>query len=162
MKRVVTAAMTTAAVVLAAGVAHANPAPPQSGSPCFRTEDGGALNGAQTYSPQGEVLICLGNYESSQWQPLDGLQRPVETWFTYGPAQTLSAADILPAVAWVSASGRAADVCTAVQTPSDGGSPVTHTNDTGYYRDFLLIPDLAALTLSGNCNWRKAWERAPG
>ncbi len=51
---------------------------------------------------------------------------------------------------------------TAVQTPSDGGPSVTHTNNTGQYRDFHLIANLDTLQLSGFCNWRKAWNRAPG
>jgi hypothetical protein len=56
----------------------------------------------------------------------------------------------------------AAVVCTAVQTPAGGGPPVTHTNDTGHFVDFPLIPNLATLKLSGYCNWRKAWQRVPG
>jgi hypothetical protein len=46
--------------------------------------------------------------------------------------------------------------------PSDGGHSVTHTNNSGQYRDFQLIPNLDTLKLSGFCNWRKAWQRAPG
>ena len=100
--------------------------------------------------------------QGSQWQHLDGLQRPVETWFTYGPSTTLSAGDIGPANSWVSSPVKLDSVCTAVQIPSDGAPPVTHTNDTGQYRDFHLIANLDTLQLSGFCNWRKAWNRAPG
>ena len=145
----------------ALGQANAETTTPQAGSPCWGVEGSGALEDAQTFSPQGEVLVCVKNDQGSVWQHLDGVRRPVETWFTYGSAQTLTVGDILPAISWVSASGSADEVCTAVQTPSDGGTPVTHTNATGYFRDFALIPNLAALTLSGNCNWRKAWDRAP-
>jgi hypothetical protein len=52
-------------------------------------------------------------------------------------------------------------VCTAVQTPADGGPPVTHTNNSGMYCDFPLIANLNTLKVSGHCNWRKAWNRAP-
>jgi hypothetical protein len=113
-------------------------------------------------SPQNEVLICVKTGDESQWQHLDGLQTPVETFFTYGPAATLSAGDILPANSWVSSPVNVDSVCTAVQTPSDGGPSATHTNTAGQYRDFQLIPNLASMQLSGDCNWRKAWNRAPG
>lgn len=158
------AAVTTATVVAAmawAGPAGASPIP-SAGAGCWATEDGGALQDSQTFGPQGEVLLCVKTETGSEWQPLAGLRKPVETWYTYGPPQTLAGADVLPAVSWVSASGNPAVVCTAVQTPTGGGAPVTHTNDTGYYRDFRVIPDLATITFSGNCNWRKAWDRAPG
>jgi hypothetical protein len=154
--------MTLVALVAAAGVADADPEAPQAGAPCWGVDGSGAMENAQTFTPQHEVLICVKNDQGSQWQHLDDIQRPVETWFTYGPEQTLAAADILPAMSWVSASGRVEDVCTAVQTPADGGPPVTHTNNSGYYRDFALIANLATLKLSGYCDWRKAWQRAPG
>jgi hypothetical protein len=48
------------------------------------------------------------------------------------------------------------------ETPSDGGPSVTDTNNTGMHRDSHLIPNLDTLQLSGFCNWRKAWNRAPG
>ena len=157
-------ALTAAAVVAVAAVAatitaYADSPVPQAGSPCWPAEAGGALDGAQTVTPQG-VLVCRKIDQASQWQRQDRLQLPVETFFTYGPPATLAAADILPATSWVSSpvSGAA---CTAVQTPATG-APVTHTNNGPYFRDFLLVPDLASLTLSGHCNWRKAWQRAPG
>jgi hypothetical protein len=150
------------AAMVAGGIAAAEPAAPQAGAPCWGIEGSGALYDAQTLSPQQEALICVKNDQGSQWQHLDGLQRPVETWFTYGPEATLSAADILPAFSWVSSPVKGDSVCTAVQTPADGGPPATHTNNVGQYRDFPLIPNLASLKLSGYCNWRKAWNRAPG
>jgi hypothetical protein len=113
-------------------------------------------------TPQNEVLICAKTDQGSQWQHLDGFQRPVETWFTYGPETTLNAGDILPAFSWVSSPAKGDSVCAAVQTAADGGPPVTHTNNSGQYRDLQLIPNLATLKLSGFCNWRKAWQRAPG
>jgi hypothetical protein len=159
MKRSMTAAMAT---VAAPGIAGADPGAPQADAPCWGYQANSALEGAQTMSPQNEALICVKTGEESQWQHLDGLQRPVETWFTYGPATTLTADDIGPANSWVSSPVKIDSVCTAVQTPSDGGPPVTHTNSTGQYRDFHLIPNMASLQMSGYCNWRKAWNRAPG
>jgi hypothetical protein len=160
MLRGVTLAMAT--VMAATGIAGADPASPQAGAPCWGFEANSALEDAQTLSPQGEVLMCVKTGESSQWQHLDGFQRPVETWFTYGPQTMLSAGDILPAFSWVSSPVKVDSVCTAVQTPADGGPPVTHTNNSGQYQDFRLIENLDSLHLSGYCNWRKAWNRAPG
>jgi hypothetical protein len=158
----VAAATATMSTMAAIGVAHADPAAPQAGAPCWGFEANSALDGAQTMSPQNEVLICVKSGEGSQWQHLDGFQRPVETFFTNGPATTLSAGDILPAFSWVSSPVKVDSVCTAIQTPSDGGPSVTHTNNSGQYRDFQLIENLNSLQLSGYCNWRKAWQRAPG
>jgi hypothetical protein len=164
MKRGVTVAMATLtmSVMAATGIAGADPGAPQAGAPCWGFEDSNALYDAQTSTPQNEVLICVKTDQGSQWQHLDGFQRPVETWFTYAPETTLSASDILPAFSWVSSPVKVESVCTAVQTPSDGGQSVTHTNNSGRYRDFQLIPNLDTLKLSGFCNWRKAWQRAPG
>ena len=163
MKHTVTAAMIP---IMAAGLAvvpaHADPAAPQAGSPCWGIEGSSALENAQTLTRQGEVLICVKNDQGSQWQHLDGIQRPAETWFTYGPEQALTADDILPATSWVSAPAGAGAVCTAIQTPTDSGPPVTRANDSGQFRDFALIPDLGTLKISGYCNWRRAWQRAPG
>jgi hypothetical protein len=167
MKRGLTAAMATfttsmVAMMIAAGIANAEPAAPKADAPCWGIEGSGALYDAQTLTPQGEVLICVKNDQGSQWHHLDGLQRPVETFFTYGPGAVLRASDILPATSWVSAPAGAGSVCTAVQTASDGGPPVTHTNTRGQYTDFLLTPNVASMELSGYCNWRKAWQRTPG
>jgi hypothetical protein len=158
MKRHMPIAMATAAmsVMAASGIAGADPTAPQAGTPCWGFEASSALYDAQTLTPQGEALICVKTDQGSQWQHLDGLQRPVETWFTYGPGTTLSAGDIGPAISWVSSPVKLDSVCTAVQTPSDGGPAETHTNNTGMYRDFHLIPNLDTLQLSALCNWRKA------
>jgi hypothetical protein len=163
MKRGMTVAVATVtmSVMAATGIAGADSDAPQAGAPCWGFEASSALYDAQTMS-QNEVLICVKTDQGSQWQHLDGLQRPVETWFTYGPQTTLGAGDILPASSWVSSPVKVDSVCTAVQTPSDGGPSVTHTNSSGQYRDFQLIPNLATLNVSGYCNWRKAWNRAPG
>ena len=91
MKRGVTVAMATVtmSVMASTGIAHGDPGAPQAGAPCWGFEASSALDDAQTLSPQGEV--CVKTDQGSQWQHLDGFQRPVETWFTYGPATTLSA-----------------------------------------------------------------------
>lgn len=162
MKHNVTVAITSISasiVVFATGTAYADPATPQAGAPCWASVDGGALDNAQTLTPQGEVLLCVKNDQGSQWQHLDGLQRPVETFFTAGPEQTLTAEDIGDATVWVSAPAGSGAVCTAVEIPSDGGQPVTKTNDLGHFNDFSLIPNLSTLKVSGHCNWRKAWNR---
>jgi hypothetical protein len=157
-----TFALSASALVGGAGIAYAETGTPQAETPCWGYQASGALDAAQTLTPQGEALLCVKNGDASVWQHLDGLQRPVETWFTYGPSTTLTAGDIGPAISWVSSPVKVDSVCTAVQTPSDGGPSETHTNNTGQYRDFHLLPNMATLQLSGFCNWRKAWNRAPG
>jgi len=125
MRRGVPVAMATAAmsVMAAAGIAGANPGAPQAGTPCWGYEASDALYDAQTLTPQGEALISVKTDQGSQWQHLDGLQRPVETWFTYGPVTTLSAGDILPALSWVSSPVKVDSVCTAVQPLQGVGRP---------------------------------------
>ena len=75
-------------VMAATGIAHADPVAPQAGAPCWGFEASSVLYDAQTLTPQSEVLVCVKTDQGSQWQHLDGFQRPVETWFTYGPATT--------------------------------------------------------------------------
>jgi hypothetical protein len=135
---------------------------PATSRSCVQQDRSGALDNAQTFTPQHDVLICTPGAQVGLWQRVDGIQRPVETWFTYGPEATLTADDILPATSWVSVPAKVDVVCTVVQTPAGGGPPVTRANDTGHFVDFPLIPNLATLKLSGYCNWRKAWQRVPG
>lgn len=108
--------------------------------------------GSQTFSPQGEVLLCAkGDAPVSVWQHLDSIQRPVGIWFTYGPTATLNAADgFVPGTYWIA--GARNGKCTVVQTPTTG-APVTRTSSSEKM-DFQLIPDLATIAFSGNCDWR--------
>jgi hypothetical protein len=152
MKRCVIAAMTaftapTIAAVFAAGIAHADNAP-QPGAACM------AMTGAQTISPQGEALLCVPGGPAYVWQHLDGIQRPVQIWFTYGPDSTLAAGDVTPGENWVGFGGHG---CSVAQTSTGGGPPVVkQIQDVPDYTGFQLLPDLATVTFKGACTWRKS------
>jgi hypothetical protein len=144
----------TSAAVLAAGIAHADRAVPQPGAACGGSVDSsGAMNGAQAFSPQGEVLLCVKGDPVSVWQHLDGIQRPAQIWFTYGPDATSTANDITPGEHWIGFSGSG---CTATQTSTTGGPSVVTTVGGGPFTDLRLLPDLDTLKLKGSCTWRKS------
>jgi hypothetical protein len=123
MKYTVIAAITAAtastiAMVLATGVAAADPATPQQAGVCNKAANSsGALDNAQTFAPNGDVLICKPGAQVGLWQRINGIQRPVEAWFTYGPEATLAAGDVTPGQTWVGFNGSGAGTtCTAEQT----------------------------------------------
>ena len=64
MKRSLTVTMTaltgvTIAAVLATGIAYADRAVPKAGAPCGGSADSsGAMDGSQTFTAQGEILLC--------------------------------------------------------------------------------------------------------
>lgn len=165
MNRNMTLALPTSAVSVIAvagpGIAYADRAIPQPGAPCSGSaESSSAMVGSQTFSPQGEVLLCAqGDGPVSVWQHLDGIQRPVGTWFTYGPDATLNADDgFVPGTYWVGFARNGK--CTVVQSTATG-APVEQTS-ASELMDFKLIEDLATITFRGNCDWRTGWQRAPG
>ncbi|GAB3006351.1 hypothetical protein MBOU_07160 [Mycobacterium bourgelatii] len=140
--------------VAAAPLVRADRATPQPGAPCSGSADSsGAIVGSQTFSPQGEVLLCAKDADPiSVWQHLDGIQRPVQIWFSYGPDATLNADDgFVSGQYWVA--GARSGRCTVVQTPSTAGPPVVKTSNSERM-DFKLIPDLATITFKGECDWR--------
>jgi hypothetical protein len=163
MKYAVIAAMTavaapTIATVLATCVAAADPAPPQQAAVCNKAANSsGALDNAQTFAPNGDVLICKPGAQVGLWQRINGIQRPVEVWFTYGPEATLAAGDVTPGQTWIGFNGSGpGTTCTAEQTSTSGGPPVVTTVNYDQMTDFHLLPNLATLKLKGSCSWRKA------
>jgi len=162
MKYGVIAAMTvvtvsTIATEMAAGVAAADPVVPQQAAVCNKAAgSSGALDNAQTFAPNGDVLICTPGPQVGLWQRVDGIQRPVEAWFTFGPEATLTAGDVTPGQTWVGWNGYAGTTCTVEQTSTAGGPPVVMTINYDQLQDFHLLPDLATLKFRGACDWRKA------
>jgi hypothetical protein len=160
VKHSVIAAMTVftasiVAAVFAAGGVAADLAVPQPGGECR------ALDNAQTFSPTGDVLICPpgSNVQvvTRLWQRVDGIQRPVQAWFTYGPEATLAADDVTASArTWVGWNGFAGTTCTAEQTSTSGGPPVVMPINYDQLQEFHLLPDLATLKLKGSCDWRPA------
>lgn len=156
MKRSVNVAIATftasiIAVILDAGVAHADPAIPQPGSACGGAA--GVMDGVQTFSPQHEVLQCVKGAPMFVWQHLDDIQRPAAAWFTYGPPATLSKGDVVAGTKWTGfARG---GYCSAEQTRTAGGAPMAQATNGNDTLDFTLLPDMATLTLHGVCIWRQ-------
>jgi hypothetical protein len=159
MKYRVTIAMTTVtsavvAAMLGTGIAHADRVP-TVGNTCRGSGDSsGAMAGAQSFTPQGEVLLCPTSDPVAVWTHLDEIQRPAETWYTYGPPATLTANDVTPGGHWIGFGG---NDCSAVQTSTAGGSPVVKPIQAGApFTDVFVLPDLATLKLTGSCQWRTA------
>jgi hypothetical protein len=142
-------------LVVAGPTAHAdNPAAPQPGNVCNKTGDSVAANdGAQTFAADG-VLKCVPGPQVGIWERSDGIERPVHTWFTYGPTATLTGEDVIAGEYWVGSPVRVDGFCTVAQTDASGGPPVTRTNSSpGMYFDFPLIADMATVKFTGYCNW---------
>ena len=143
------------AVMLSAGIAQADSAVPIAGAACNKSAGSSfAMDGSQTFSPQGEILLCAKGEPAGVWQHLDDIQRPAQIWFTYGPPATLTAGDVTPGSHWIGFSG---NDCTAEQTSTTGGPPVVKPIQAGApFTDFFLLQDLATLKLTGSCQWRTA------
>jgi hypothetical protein len=139
------------AVILDAGVAHADPADPEPGVACGGSA--GVMDGVETFSPQHEVLQCVKGVPMFVWQHLDDIQRPAAAWFTYGPSETLTKGDIVAGTKWTGFA-RGTD-CTVQQTHIAGGAPVTQATTGGDTLYFTLLPDVATVTLQGVCIWRQ-------
>jgi hypothetical protein len=143
------------AVMVSAGIAQADIAVPKAGAACNKSAGSSfAMDGSQTFSPQGEILLCAKGEPAGVWQHLDDIQRPAQIWFTYGPPATLTAGDVTPGSHWIGFSG---NDCTAEQTSTTGGPPVVKPIQAGApFTDFFLLQDLATLKLTGSCQWRTA------
>lgn len=136
-------------VVIAAGVAYADPPTPQVGGSCDGPYD---YENTQTFTETGEVLIC----RSGLWQHVDSIQRPVEYWKTYGPPATLHGDDVNRGEGWIGLYNRATDnICTEEQQASTGEPPEVVTGQPPFF-GFGLMGNLDVLKLTGDCNWGKA------
>jgi hypothetical protein len=163
MGRRVNAAMTTLTSLVIAGVMVAPvvsadpPAKPQAGASCEMAQQ---LN-AQTF-PNGrsgasepDVLMCVKGDQHNVWQHIDGLQRPVHYFYTYGPTETLFPADLNLGEFWDGVGATQNDLCAETQSFNDGRSE-TLTNNGGQsqYFGFTLKPEMTRLDLGGNCRWQ--------
>src|SRR5258708_33749446 len=108
------------------------------------------MNGAQPFSPEGEVLLCVKGDPVSIWQHLDGIERPAQIWFTYGPEATLTANDVTPGEHWIGFGGSG---CTAEQTSTTGGPPVVTTVAGGPFTDLPPLPHPAPFKPQGARTW---------
>lgn len=150
----------TASALFGAGIAQADPIPKQ-GNVCRGSGDSSAANaGSQAFTPDGQVMLCPTGGDLAVWTHLDAIQRPAASWYTYGPAAVLTAADVEPERLWI---GYGGDDCSVSQLSTAGGPPVVQPIQAGApYTSFKLIPDLATLTLTGSCDWRTAGDSPYG
>ncbi|MGB9306236.1 MAG: hypothetical protein WCB92_21915 [Mycobacterium sp.] len=157
MKRsvnVALAACIATSIVVNAGparLAHADPADPQPGVSCGKSA--GVMDGVQTFSPTHEVLQCVKGVPVYVWQHLDDIQRPAVAWFTYGPPAVLNRGDVVVGTKW-SGFARGGE-CGVEQTRIAGGPPVAQTTNGTDTVDFILLPDVATVTLHGVCIWHQ-------
>ncbi len=143
-----------AAALLAAPTIRADPpAQPQTGAACDAADPN-----AQTYAKprygtaEPEVLLCVG-FQGRKWQQVGGLQRPVHSFYTYGPTETLYPADLNLGEYWDGVGSTTDAICVEEQSFTDGSPTETRSNNTGQYFGFALSPKMASLSLKGNCRW---------
>jgi hypothetical protein len=147
------AATLVAAVVAAPVVSADPPVQPQAGAPC----DAADPNSQTFANPQSamsapEVLKCVGN-QGRRWQPIGGLERPVRSFYTFGPTETLYPGDVNLGDFWDGVGSTTDAICVEEQTFSDGRPPETKTNNVGQYFGFTVSRQMASLNLKGNCRW---------
>jgi len=105
--------------------------------------------------------MCVKGDQGSHWQHVDGVQRPVHSWFTYGPTETLHGDDVIPGEWWVGVPVKVDSICAVEQQPSTGGPSEGRSNNTGQYFGFQLLPNLDVLSLKGYCNWETSPDLSP-
>ena len=148
----------TIAVAFTAGIAAADSPVPQPAGVCNKAAgSSAALDNAQTFAPNGDVLMCVPGPQVGLWQRVGGIQRPIQAWYTYGPEVTLAAADVAPSgLTWVGWNQDPDKTpCTAEQIPAGGPTAVMPIR-YDQLQDFHLIPNLTTLKLKGSCSWRPA------
>lgn len=159
MRRGSTWAIATFAATIGAAMIVA---PVGSADPPVQPKDGASCDAAgpdsQTFAkpPSGtaepEVLLCVG-FQGRRWQQIDRLQRPVHSFYTYGPTETLYPGDVNLGDWWDGVGSTTDAICVEEQAFSDGRAPEIKTNNVGQYFGFRLSPDMASLSLKGNCRW---------
>jgi hypothetical protein len=149
-----TFAATIVAALVAAPVGFADPpVAPKDGAPCDAADPN-----SQTFAKprsgtaEPEVLLCVG-FQGRRWQRIDGLQRPVHFFYTYGPTETLYPADVNLGEFWDGVGSTTDAICVEEQTFTDGRPPETRSNNVGQYFGFPLSHAMASLSLKGNCRW---------
>ena len=152
----------TAMVVMAGGVAPgaaADPVAPQPDSACSAT-----LTGARTQAKDGTTFLeCVNAAGSYRWQPLTGPLPPSDRWLSYGPALTLHGQgrrnpEILSGH-WIAQPQDPLGTCSAEQSAvvsaGEVGPPQTSTGRSGQAIEFVVLPVVFTISLTGNCLWER-------
>ena len=147
------AAAIVAAVVAAPVVSADPPAQPQASAPCDAADpDSQTIANATAAMSELVVLKCVGN-QGRRWQPIGGLERPVNRFYTFGPTETLYPGDVNLGDFWDGVGATTNDICVEEQIFTDGRPPETNTNNAGQYFGFTVSRQMASLKLKGNCRW---------
>jgi hypothetical protein len=154
VRAMATFAATIVATLFAAPTGFADPAvQPKDGDSCDAADPN-----SQTFAKprsgraEPEVLLCVG-FQGRRWQQIDRLQRPVHSFYTYGPTETLFPGDVNLGDLWDGVGATTDAICVAEQTFSDGRPAEVRSNNVGQYFGFKLSQDMAGLNLKGNCRW---------
>jgi hypothetical protein len=160
----VTASIIAVTTVTASIIAMAVDAPVASADPPVQPQAGAACDIAglntqtfanpQSYVTQPDVLMCVKGDQGLRWAPVDGIQRPLHNWITYGPTQTLHPDDVIVGEFWDGVPVTMDSICVEEQTFPTGGDPETKSNNTGQYFGFTLSPNMTSLRLKGYCTWQ--------
>ncbi|MCB1265290.1 MAG: hypothetical protein KDB56_12035 [Mycobacterium sp.] len=162
MTRYRVAGCTVAAVaaLLAPAVAHADPPPPEVGSPCPAEQVD-----AMTLLPDEQTYVrCQEQFGwASSWVPVQTPFDPNDTWLSYGPAITLHGQGMrnpnLSSGQWTATPLDPETVCRATQTTVvEAGvlaEPVVSEGEPGESLSVQMLPRLFYAELAGDCLWVK-------
>jgi hypothetical protein len=145
-----------AALLSRPGLAVADPAAPQPGTPCESS-----LVDAMTWPSDVKIpLVCAG----TQWQPVTTPYPMSDRWFSYGPAMKLHGQGLrnpnILSGAWVATPLNDETACRAEQlavipgTPQVG-PPRVDQGDAGRPLTLEVVPVLFSIEMSGDCLWQK-------
>lgn len=158
-KRFGAAILAAGAVLVAPGVAHADPVPPQLGDGCSAE-----LSGAMTLLPDGQTYaICQEVIDSAVWADVPTPFDPNDTWFSYGPTITLHGQGMrnpnLRSGDWTATPQDEETSCRAQQqTVVEAGAlsaPEVSQGEPGKPLNVQMQPALFYAELSGNCLWTR-------
>ncbi|HYO02331.1 MAG TPA: hypothetical protein VET27_10830 [Mycobacterium sp.] len=151
-------AMVVAAGTLAPG-ASADPAAPQPNSPCSAN-----LAGALTQATDSKTFLECGSAAGSyRWQPFTGPYPSSDRWLSYGPDLTLHGKgrrnpEILSGD-WIAQPQDPLTTCSAEQSAvvsaGEVGPPQTSTGRSGQPLEFVVLPVVFSISLTGNCLWER-------
>jgi hypothetical protein len=145
---------TIVTALLVAPVVAADPVvAPKDGAPCNAADpDSQTFAKPRSGAAEPEALLCVG-FLPRHWQRIDRLQRPVHSFYTYGPTETLYPGDVKLGDWWDGVGATTDSICVQEQMFSGGQPPATSGNNVGQYFGFKVSPDMTSLNLKGNCRW---------
>jgi hypothetical protein len=151
-----------AALLSRPAVATADPAAPESGTPCDSS-----LDGAMTMPPDhGTPLLCV----DTRWSPVTTPYPVSDRWLSYGPAIQLRGQGrpnpTMLSGDWIATPLAPESRCHAEQVAVTPGSPTfgpprMDDGEPGRPLTVEVVPTMSTIQISGDCLWQKA-ESDPG